>query len=198
MFLSRAVARKQALMADHSSQSTRPTPFLFGSPKFKAFTAKCLPESESAKTPTSILDSKPLFPLGNHFCFHPNQPKSPKSSISPETLEPKGVGLAIVENQTSNTKVLFGTKLRVCPNSSPRGCTPIAEMELSEDYTCVKSHGANPKTTHIYDNCVVRSSYFLSFCHTCKKDLEQKIDIYIYRGEKAFCSQEMILHGEEN
>ncbi|KAK8630696.1 hypothetical protein V6N13_079477 [Hibiscus sabdariffa] len=215
---SRAVTSKQALMADHSSESspvheyTRPTPFLFGSPRFKAFiTTKCLAES-----PTSILDNKPLFPFSNHSCFHPNQPKSPKRFISPETSEPKAIGLAIVDTlddkpienngslQTSNNKVLFENRLKV-------------SMELSEDYTCVKSHGPNPKTTHIYDDCIVKSccstldepkcapksDYFLSFCHTCKRNLEQKIDIYIYRGEKAFCSQEcryqeMILHGEEN
>ncbi|GMJ01151.1 MEDIATOR OF ABA-REGULATED DORMANCY 1 [Hibiscus trionum] len=190
--------------------------------KFRAVTSKQALMAESVKSPTSILDNKPLFfPVGyNPFCFHSNQPKSPKR------LEPKGIGLAIVDKNNScletSNKVVFGTKLRVeipskdsCPRG--RGCVPITEMELSEDYTCVKSHGANPKTTHIYDNCVVKSCCsgleeaecggksddFLSFCHTCRKNLEQKIDIYIYRGERGFCSQEcryqeMILHGQEN
>ncbi|CAN1246712.1 FCS-Like Zinc finger 8 [Linum grandiflorum] len=68
-------------------------------------------------------------------------------------------------------------------------------MELSEDYTCVISRkGTNPKTTHIFDNCVVENYFclssensmndsrdFLSFCYTCKKSLEQKRDIFIYR-----------------
>ncbi|KAL3507889.1 hypothetical protein ACH5RR_033271 [Cinchona calisaya] len=92
----------------------------------------------------------------------------------------------------------------------------ISEMELSEDYTCVISHGPNPKTTHIFDDCIVEScsgpvqisssrkqngvfinrsfSYpsesFLSFCYNCKKNLGQGKDIYMYRGEKAFCSSE--------
>ncbi|KAF5943072.1 hypothetical protein HYC85_020714 [Camellia sinensis] len=96
------------------------------------------------------------------------------------------------------------------------GCLSASEMELSEDYTCVISHGPNPKTTHIFDNCVVESccgvvgisggrkengfygngsmrypsESFLSFCYTCKKNLGQGKDIYIYRGEKAFCSSE--------
>ncbi|XP_010259075.1 PREDICTED: protein MARD1 [Nelumbo nucifera] len=95
------------------------------------------------------------------------------------------------------------------------GCLSASEMELSEDYTCVITHGPNPRTTHIFDNCIVesccgvvglsasrkencfssdRSNYpsvnFLSFCYTCKKDLGQGKDIYIYRGEKAFCSRE--------
>ncbi|XP_044487173.1 FCS-Like Zinc finger 8-like [Mangifera indica] len=106
------------------------------------------------------------------------------------------------------------------PNS-PRvftGCLSASEMELSEDYTCVISHGPNPRTTHIFDNCIVESccgvtgfsplrkenngitaainrmncpsENFLSFCYTCKKNLEQGKDIYIYRGDKAFCSCE--------
>ncbi|KDP40194.1 hypothetical protein JCGZ_02192 [Jatropha curcas] len=104
-------------------------------------------------------------------------------------------------------------------NSPPRvftGCLSASEMELSEDYTCVISYGPNPRTTHIFDDCIVESccgvvgfsasmaeanrflgngsSYpsenFLSFCYACKKNLGQGKDIYMYRGEKAFCSRE--------
>ena len=284
---SRAVTSKQALMADHSSQSspaqnyTRQIPSFFGSPRFKAFTTKNIPETETVKSPTSILDNKQFFPFSNPFGYDIiNQPKSPrifspnnKQQHSPEKIESKGIGLALVDTlndkqiedhktacETSNKMVLFGTELRVqipplpqtslpSPTASPRspsdfgiktrnshnsssafgspnfgikdspriftGCLPVKEMELSEDYTCVISHGPNPKTTHIFDNCVVESycplmekpksepASFLSYCHTCKKNLEQKIDIYIYRGEKAFCSQEcryqeMLLDGEDN
>ncbi|KAG7024487.1 Protein MARD1 [Cucurbita argyrosperma subsp. argyrosperma] len=97
-----------------------------------------------------------------------------------------------------------------------------SQIELSEDYTRVISHGANPKSTHIFGDCIlechsndlnnlnknemnemgsplsVRSSLdnpspcqpidFLSFCYFCNKKLESGKDIYIYRGEKAFCS----------
>uniref|UniRef100_A0A2P2LHB3 Uncharacterized protein MANES_03G176900 n=1 Tax=Rhizophora mucronata TaxID=61149 RepID=A0A2P2LHB3_RHIMU len=104
------------------------------------------------------------------------------------------------------------------PNSTRvfSGCLSAREMELSEDYTCVISHGPNPRTTHIFDNCIVESccgvvgfsdsrnesdcffgdglSYpsdsFLSFCYSCKKNLGPGKDIYMYRGEKAFCSRE--------
>ncbi|URD73198.1 DUF581 domain containing protein [Musa troglodytarum] len=97
-------------------------------------------------------------------------------------------------------------------NSSPRvftGCLPQSEMELSEDYTRVILHGPNPRTTHIYDNCIIEScgngwnekrasndqpgctaDGFLSFCHGCKKKFGPGDDIYMYRGEKAFCSHE--------
>lgn len=105
------------------------------------------------------------------------------------------------------------------PNS-PRvliGSLSASEMELSEDYTCVITHGPNPRTTHIFDNCIVESccgvvgfsatrkennqflgghgptypsESFLSFCYACKKNLGQGKDIFMYRGEKAFCSHE--------
>ncbi|PIM98338.1 hypothetical protein CDL12_29182 [Handroanthus impetiginosus] len=112
-------------------------------------------------------------------------------------------------------------------NSGALSSLSASEMELSEDYTCVISYGPNPKTTHIFDDCIVESccgvvkfsesrkengfssnrsmSYpsesFLSFCYSCKKNLGQGKDIYMYRGEKAFCSsdcryKEMMLEEE--
>ncbi|KAJ0982512.1 hypothetical protein J5N97_010767 [Dioscorea zingiberensis] len=68
------------------------------------------------------------------------------------------------------------------------------DIELSEDYTCVISHGPNPKTTHIFDNCILESfddQGFIS-CYACDKGLvgQEKEDTLIYRGEKAFCSHE--------
>ncbi|KAJ7966086.1 DUF581 domain-containing protein [Quillaja saponaria] len=107
---------------------------------------------------------------------------------------------------------------------SPRGfigSVSASEIELSEDYTCVISHGPNPKTTHIYGDCILEchsnylsnlgkneekeigvpqaansfetsipysSNDFLRICYNCDKKLEEGKDIYIYRGEKAFCS----------
>ncbi|KAL9662234.1 hypothetical protein QQ045_027066 [Rhodiola kirilowii] len=124
----------------------------------------------------------------------------------------------------------FGIKTKAChPHPSVRqqspteikstgvfsGCLSPTELELSEDYTCVISHGTNPKTTHIYDNCIVKSCCgvsrsllslsastternqnhhlpedFLSHCYTCGIDLSIGKDIYMYKGEKAFCSSE--------
>lgn len=145
-------------------------------------------------------------------------------------------------SKSRSEKVVFGSKLKiqipqfVSPAQSPRSpgdfgiktrvlfspsvgkkslsTTPLSpgEMELLEEYTCVISRGPNPKTTHIFDDCVVDSccgvevfakeqgseiramSYpsesFLSFCFTCKKRLGHGQDIYMYRGEKGFCSSE--------
>lgn len=127
-----------------------------------------------------------------------------------------GVGI-----KTPNSLVLptGSQSSEIYTEDSPRvvstGVLSLSEMELSEEYTCVISHGSNPRTTHIFDNCIVKShcslpgrppsisGNFLSFCYTCKKHLEHTKDIFIYRGEKAFCShecrcQEMMVDGVEN
>ncbi|XWS24713.1 hypothetical protein CRYUN_Cryun27aG0007100 [Craigia yunnanensis] len=87
--------------------------------------------------------------------------------------------------------------------------------ELSENYTCVISHfGDNLMKKHVHfgddkKNCSVFtasftspgknsigqfkrefwSDDFLTSCHLCKRKLHG-LDIFIYRGEKSFCSAE--------
>ncbi|OEL18180.1 hypothetical protein BAE44_0020800 [Dichanthelium oligosanthes] len=101
------------------------------------------------------------------------------------------------------------------------GSVSASEIEQSEDYTRIIARGPNPKTTHIFGDCILEphtvgdsdeaameveegaagcyfvvkcaagaapaADDFLNSCFTCKKKLEGN-DIYIYRGEKAFCS----------
>ncbi|KAJ4873944.1 hypothetical protein Rs2_44295 [Raphanus sativus] len=97
-------------------------------------------------------------------------------------------------------------------DNASSSCLSEDEMEMSEDYTCIIAHGPNPKTTHIYgdrvlechknevinkekqfetelDSMFLREN-FLSVCNFCNKKLEVGKDIYMYRGEKAFCSEE--------
>ncbi|TKV94026.1 hypothetical protein SEVIR_9G249200v4 [Setaria viridis] len=107
-------------------------------------------------------------------------------------------------------------------SSSPQGrrCLMMSptEMEASEDYTRVIARGGpNPRTTHIFDDRVVvdgsggfsigaggeDDESFLRWCHGCSKDLGQGKDIFMYRGEMAFCShecryREMLLFDEES
>ncbi|GFP84045.1 hypothetical protein PHJA_000548100 [Phtheirospermum japonicum] len=152
------------------------------------------------------------------------------------------VPCVVSPNESPKSPTDFGIKTRnshlgpFSPVKSPFGSSnsgilsnlSASEMELSEDYTRVISYGPNPRTTHIFDDCIVESccgvvkfsesrrenvsfsgrsmSYpsdrFLSFCYECKKNLGQGKDIYMYRGEKAFCSsdcryKQMMLEGDE-
>ncbi|WCJ21558.1 hypothetical protein M5689_003701 [Euphorbia peplus] len=143
-----------------------------------------------------------------------------------EVLIPPPASFTIPASDSPNSPSDFGIKTKISQFSksgfenssnqikfSPQVITrnvSMSDLELSEDYTCVISYGPNPKTTHIYDNYVLENftcdnfksspKSFLSFCHSCDKKLEQKNDIFIYRGDEAFCSQEcryrkMVLDG---
>ncbi|KAL5231880.1 hypothetical protein ABZP36_030656 [Zizania latifolia] len=95
------------------------------------------------------------------------------------------------------------------------GSVSATEVERSEDYTRIIAHGPNPKTTHIFGDCILEpctESYLLvklsdsgeelrRFCSSCKKKLDGN-DICFYRGDKAFCSgdcrhQEILAEDEE-
>ncbi|CAK8543482.1 unnamed protein product [Lathyrus sativus] len=219
-------------------------PSLFNSPKlFRDFTNNNTTLSEALKSPTSILDTRTL--LLSPYAFGKSLFHDKKiQTVSNKNFSSRSIGLALIGNDDSvdendsvepnKGNVLFGTQLRVkiptlpSPVFSPSeshsqtivkdepNSMSLSEMELSEEYTCVKSHGPNPRTTHIFNNYVVEESYcslpqkpnssygsFLGVCYTCKKHLEQTKDIFIYRGEKAFCSKEcrhreMVLDGVES
>ncbi|VFQ83774.1 unnamed protein product [Cuscuta campestris] len=46
----------------------------------------------------------------------------------------------------------------------------LCEMELSEDYTCVITHGPTPRTTHLFDDCIVESCCGIVRLSELKKD----------------------------
>lgn len=49
--------------------------------------------------------------------------------------------------------------ITISSNHGLEGSLSAKERELSEDYTCIISHGPNPKTTHIFCDCILD-------CHT--------------------------------
>lgn len=124
-------------------------------------------------------------------------PPLPSSNLSPDQSlkSPTDFGIKTGNSQLSSSGSANSAGIQT--KDPPKVCTEClsaSEIELSEDYTCVISHGPNPKTTRIFDNCIIESycslsdksnnsapENFLSFCYTCKKNLEQKNDIYIYR-----------------
>ncbi|CAA7018984.1 unnamed protein product [Microthlaspi erraticum] len=244
---------KQALMADTNQKQSKPTPFprLFTAfSSFKSFT-----ENDAVASPTSILDTKPFSVLKNP--FGSESPKTHEPEMTRLKLEPKRIGLAIVDSliqeepvfsRPRSGPIIFGSQLRIRVPDSPRSSSdfgtktrnsPVSpppdetkksvpgpglgspriitgyfstdDMELSEDYTCVTCHGPNPRTIHIFDNCIVESQpgvvffrssdpvnesdclppdSFLSACCNCKKTLGPRDDIFMYRGDRAFCSSE--------
>ncbi|GAB2282357.1 zinc-finger of the FCS-type, C2-C2 [Dionaea muscipula] len=163
---------------------------------------------------------------------------------SPPPLLPPQNSTNYFSSNYSPTTAEFGTKTPRSNNGGEiqpqlmrvREAFSLEEIEMSEeDYTCVISHGPNPKTTHIYRNCVVVDTScgevpspaakrkkkknkevvvfswsenpqplsspqpqpqppppenFLRFCNHCNAELCQGKDIYMYRGEMGFCSQE--------
>lgn len=98
----------------------------------------------------------------------PPLPNCTLSPFRPPILNPQ------ISTRSSNS----GNQTNVSPQNFT-GFLSMSEMELSEDYTCVISHGPNPTTTHIFGNCIVDKCCFLSdksnsspkdflsFCHTC-------------------------------
>lgn len=172
------------------------------------------------------------------------------SHLEPKAQSPKGlkcfdfggVGLGIVAaleksgdrvGETPANTALFNRKMsrsNPIPVENPLrvgGYLEEFEMESSEDYTIVTSHGPDNHYTKVYYGgiedgrkgderapCRIQSSGtstrasvfhispprlgdfagapaidFLSSCNLCKKQLHGK-DIYMYRGDKAFCSSE--------
>ncbi|KAF2301302.1 hypothetical protein GH714_022497 [Hevea brasiliensis] len=179
------------------------------------------------------LEPKP-FEISSPISLSPTSPLSSKKFCSDSrtttiTSLPQFSGGC---TQTDNSSEIKSSSLPV-PIGSSHGCVgslSAREIELSEDYTCIISYGPNPKTTHIFGDCILEchtnemsnfdktqnlgselpqeanclelegptshpSNEFLSFCYSCKKKLEKGDDIYINRGEKAFCSFDC--HSEE-
>lgn len=154
----------------------------------------------------------PVVLFGSHLRIQ--IPPLPSSSLS-MTDSPKTTMEFGIKNRSSQLGICQSPAAKRSvfePIGSPgviTGCLSMSEMEMSEDYTCVISHGPVPRTTHIFDNCIVEScssavelsalekqarfsaekftvnhypsQNFLSSCHTCKKNLDQGKDIYMYR-----------------
>nr|GLL20285.1 uncharacterized protein LOC109146813 [Ipomoea trifida]GMC61308.1 FCS-Like Zinc finger 10-like [Ipomoea batatas]GMC71140.1 FCS-Like Zinc finger 10-like [Ipomoea batatas]GMD25759.1 FCS-Like Zinc finger 10-like [Ipomoea batatas] len=123
-------------------------------------------------------------------------------AISPRSPTPHSIPINIFKNNDMNKKKENNTT------------TPsVEEMEMCEEYTCVISHmGSNQikkieyfngeflgntctSTTRantdsgMRETAAFKAADFLSSCFLCKK-LLHGLDIFMYRGETAFCSVE--------
>lgn len=92
-------------------------------------------------TPDSILRSK-------KFC-----------SEAPTVISSASV--IVTDSEVENSLGIKASSLPIPIDSSQVyvGSLSAREIELSEDYTCIISHGPNPKTTHIFGDCILE-------CHT--------------------------------
>ncbi|KAJ0488312.1 putative Zf-FLZ domain, FCS-Like Zinc finger/14 [Helianthus annuus] len=118
-----------------------------------------------------------------------------------------GLGIVVALNDESSGHNTQNPVFSVSPRSDPipifskRPGLEDVEIELLEEYTCVISHVGNNmvKKREYFDDGFKRKSLvsdwvfdevdFLSCCNLCKKKLHG-LDIFMYRGEKAFCSEE--------
>nr|GEU51460.1 hypothetical protein [Tanacetum cinerariifolium] len=158
--------------------------------------------SNSCSSPTSPLDLKPV--------ISPRRRVLHNSSCD-EVVSGRGIGLGIIVNMDKSCE---SKAILLRPS-----CHVNADIDYEEEeYTIVTRHH-KPKNNNsylrkevVYDNCgdekLIRSlfdisptparvvddikavgAHFLSTCHECNKQLYGK-EIYMYRGEKAFCSIE--------
>ncbi|GJR85281.1 cyclin-dependent kinase 1 [Tanacetum coccineum] len=156
----------------------------------------------SCSSPTSPLDLKSVM-----------SPRRVHNSSCDELVSGRGIGLGIIVNLDKSRK---STAILVRPSHHVNANIDDEE----EEYTIVTRHhkpnnnnNSYSRKELVYDNCgdhekLIRSlfdisptparvvddikaadAHFLSTCHECNKQLHGK-DIYMYRGEKAFCSME--------
>ncbi|XP_060172328.1 FCS-Like Zinc finger 14-like [Lycium barbarum] len=122
--------------------------------------------------------------------------------------------LAISPRSTTTNPIPIFTSNNSSPKKKKKSKRP--SIEESEEYTCVISHvgsnlikkreyfdgqfignnnsnayqkAATASLNHGADTAMFMMADFLSSCFLCKKQL-QGLDIFMYRGEKAFCSAE--------
>lgn len=182
--------------------------YIFGSrkvqlePKLVRSAASCFPDFN--QLPSSLIESSSLTSRDRNIC---PMKETPIDSL-PALIDTGSSGVDSFVTESGSLPI-------------PVGSLSAKQIELSEDYTCIISHGPNPRTTHIFGDCILEchtselcnfgkeveqgvessllakgpddsTSYpnneFLSFCYSCKKKLEKDDEIYVYSGEKAFCS----------
>ncbi|PKU73911.1 hypothetical protein MA16_Dca021224 [Dendrobium catenatum] len=118
------------------------------------------------------------------------------------------IAMAPLLSPSRSSAVLGGSMPESRP-PPPILCLSTSEMEQSEDYTRVISHGPNPRITHIFYTCIMENSGngynfstdgeisypsndFLAFCNVCRKKLGQGKDVFMYRFTSLLFFQESL------
>ncbi|KAK8962262.1 hypothetical protein KSP40_PGU021237 [Platanthera guangdongensis] len=131
-------------------------------------------EPDSTRSPTSPLDYRIFSNLANSFI---RSPRSPGRS-----WDCSRVGLGLVDSlgddnvpgHSETKNILLGSQLRLNNITNSKKILNLAGDEqletknqvfdgfmdclsASEDYTCITSHGPNPKTTHLFGDRILES-----------------------------------------
>ncbi|MQM17973.1 hypothetical protein Taro_050956 [Colocasia esculenta] len=216
-------SRLDRLLADSSATSPKSLPKNYVISSNNRNASPCFKPVSPEKGERASVARFELGELGKiQSCCSPHIDRSPSHISEARHSESKNASLI-------SPPFAGGTKFESCSGSLPDaygflGSLSASDIEQSEDYTCIISHGPNPKTTRIFGDCILESrrtgdTYgcsdrdqwgeegkgclwtvmclenpmsfpsedFLRVCFSCQKKLEGE-DIYVYRGEKAFCS----------
>ncbi|CAL9104959.1 unnamed protein product [Musa textilis] len=85
-----------------------------------------------------------------------NNPKSNSEILQSESMNildssPPAKGDTIFDKISGSLPISIGSSHRFI------GSLSASEIEQSEDYTCIISHGPNPRMTHIFGDCILES-----------------------------------------
>jgi len=166
---------------------------------FIGFNAKGSSDSEGTKSPTSPLDIETFSGIGitdlheNGFDFPSSSPKQHSETIpigSPHgfTKDTHQTGMDYSKGKTS----VISHRSKSSTNNMYNHCG--MEPEIVQ-YPVRKQHehglwfvASPPRSSSNVP--VFHVGHFLRACYLCKRQLNQGKDIYMYRGDKAFCSVE--------
>ncbi|KAK9673536.1 hypothetical protein RND81_12G173900 [Saponaria officinalis] len=157
------------------------------------------PRSSNLKNGSSSV----LFEIGGDPLETDPYEKIPSFSLDSKRLGTKNyeLGTRKVDLRTPNSRLQIGSILKGSDTENKLTESPIPissveelarplspeEIELSEDYTCISG---NKNNCEISAPSPFPTNDFLTYCYYCNKRLEDGKDIYMYRGEKAFCSSD--------
>eukprot|EP00253_Pinus_taeda_P029016 PITA_29016 len=155
---------------------------------FTGFSAKGSSDSDGAKSPTSLLDIKTFSGIGITD-FHENdldiQSISPKKHS--DTI-PIGSPHGFTKSHTCVISCGSNSSTNNLYTRTGTECEIVQYPVRNQNGLGIWDVASPPRS---YSNVLVFSvGYFLSACCLCKLQLNHGKDIYMYRGDKAFCSVE--------
>ncbi|KAL0724478.1 hypothetical protein Bca4012_039077 [Brassica carinata] len=80
---------------------------------------------------------------------------APPSSMSSDTDPLPCDSVTGVEEEHDSPRRSSSSPMDIISSQAYSRSLSAREMALSEDYTCIISHGPNPKTTHIFGDCIL-------------------------------------------